>query len=245
MLNPGRSSLMAETNETLDIRVAVVSDDPFFLFATRALLGRDRSTRIMWTGAALGKLKTAAGKMAGRIEVIVCDLDSVAHSEAFYNKLRALIDEMEAQVICLAAGNLPHVVAQVADIPLAGLLVKGDLRYCLHLAVRAVSQHEVVLVTERVRPLLEPGMHLHERGRTLGPHRAHPDLSNRKEQVATLRAFVGLDNPDISDELTLSDNAIREYISDVYALLGAAGELDVFDAMSEWWWTTRFLQALV
>ncbi len=237
---------MASENESLDIRVAVLSGDPFFLFATRGLLGRDRAARIMLKAATLSELDEALAAMAGRIDVIVCDLDSVVEGQAFFEELRAFLGSRpDSRIICLAAGDLARLTAQAANIPVAALLSKADLRYCLHLAVRAVSQHHVVLVTERIRALLEPGTYLYEHGRTLGPHRSHPDLSDRKEEVAMLRVFVGLDNPDISDELSLSDNAVREYVSDVYAALGAKGELDVFEAMSEWWWTIRFLQALV
>lgn len=234
-----------ESNENLDIRVAVASDDPFFLFATRGLLGRDRSTRIVSRVAVLSELDAAA-TMPGRIDVVVCDVDSLVDSATFFDDLRARVEAMpETRIMCLIAGNIAHVAPRLSNIPLAAVLAKGDLGYCLHLATRAIIQHDVVLITERIRALLAPGTYLYEHARTLGPHRAHPDLSARKEEVATLRVFVGLDNPDISDELSLSDGAIREYVSDVYTALGASGELDVFEAMSEWWWTIRFLQALV
>jgi DNA-binding NarL/FixJ family response regulator len=237
---------LVSENENTDIRVAVISDDPFFLFATRGLLGRDRYTRIVSKAATLDELDAALAVRAGHIDVVVCDLDSVAQDQTFFEELHAFASSRsEVRILSLVAGNLADVAARAANVPLAALLAKSDLRYCLHLAVRAIHQYGVVLVTERIRPLLEPGTYLYEHARVLGPYRAHPDLSERKEEVAMLRVFVGLDNPDISDELSLSDNVVREYVSDIYTALGAKGELDVFEALSEWWWTTRFLQALV
>ena len=53
-----------------------------------------------------------------------------------------------------------------------------------------------------------------------------------------LRVFVGLDNPDIGDELQLSDYTIREHVSTAYKSLAAKNELEVFEAISDWWWTT-------
>jgi DNA-binding NarL/FixJ family response regulator len=237
---------LVSENENTDIRVAVISNDPFFLFATRGLLGRDRYTRIVSKATTLDEFDAALAVRAGHIDVVVCDLDSAAQGQTFFEKLHAFASSRpEVRILSLVAGNLADVAARAANIPLAALLAKADLGYCLHLAVRAVHQYEVVLVTERIKPLLEPGTYLYEHARALGPYRAHPDLSERKEEVAMLRVFVGLDNPDISDELSLSDNVVREYVSDIYTALGTKGELDVFEALSEWWWTTRFLQALV
>jgi len=232
--------------EDLNIRVAVVSDDPFFLLAVRALLGRDRHTRIISTAATLSELEAARTAMAGHVDVIVCDIDALVQREEFFDELRRFVSGLAAgRVMGLARGSLEHVVLRTDDIPMAALLCKAELGFCLHLAVRAISQYDVVLITERVKPLLERGSYLHTHAHTLGPHRPHPDLSARREEVAMLRVFVGLDNPDISDELSLSEGVVREYISDIYTALGADGELDVFEALSEWWWTTRFLQALV
>ena len=69
---------------------------------------------------------------------------------------------------------------------------------------------------------------------------SHPNLVGRIEEIAMSRMVIGLNNTDIQDELLLSPNTVRGYVSKVYKALDVSGEQAAFEAMSEWWWLTRF-----
>ena len=234
---------MGENPPVRDIPVALVSRDPFFVFSSRGLLGRDRRARIMMTVDTLAECRTRLDSFAGHVDAVICDLDSTAEAPGFLDDLEALGGE--CRVICLASANLAPLTQTLADAPIAALLCKADLHYALHLVVTAAVDYDTPLITESIKPLVPNGSRLYRIAHTLGPRRPHPDLSDRQEQVIMLRVFVGLDNPDIGDELQLSDYTIREHVSTAYKSLAARNELDVFEAMSDWWWTTRFAKALL
>jgi DNA-binding NarL/FixJ family response regulator len=231
--------------ELKDISVAVVSRDPYFLFAVKALLGRDRRARIFTTAPSLKALQDEVNGLAHPLNAVVFDADSLAGESNFFLDLRYLAEAMPgAKILCLAQGNLKQVAARIENSPLSALLAKRDLGYCLHLAIRAVVDEDVTLVTAGIRALLTPGSTLDRESRTIGPETAHPDLTPRIAEIVIWRIFIGLDNPDIQDELLLGRDTIREYVSKAYKALGASSELEAFDALSDWWWTTRFAHAL-
>jgi DNA-binding NarL/FixJ family response regulator len=74
----------------------------------------------------------------------------------------------------------------------------------------------------------------------IGPEKRYPDLTNRIEEIVMWRIIIGLDNPDIQDELLLGNDTIRKYVSTGYKALGASSEIEAFEALSDWWWLTRF-----
>jgi len=234
---------MAEDKPLKDIPTALVSRDPFFIFGSRGLLGRDRRARILVTADTLIDCRRGMNALPGHVDVVVIDLDSTADQPNFLDDLRELCGSKK--VICLASANLPDHAAALCDLPVAALLGKADLHYALHLVIAAVTDYETRLITPAVKPLLREGSLLYNEAHTIAPRRLHPDLSERQEQVVMLRVFVGLDNPDIGDELQLSDYTIREHVSTAYKSLAAKNELEVFEAISDWWWTTRFARALL
>ena len=234
---------MVEDKPLTDIPVALVSRDPFFLFASRGLLGRDRRARILLTADTLAECRSRLKSLPGHVDAVVCDLDSTADQPDFVDDLTELC--ADKKMICLASANLAEHAAALCDLPVAALLCKADLHYTLHLVIAAVTDYPARLITATVKPLLREESLLHREAHTIGPRRLHPDLSERQEQVVMLRVFVGLDNPDMGDELQLSDYTIREHVSMAYKSLAAKNELDVFEAMSDWWWTTRFARALL
>jgi DNA-binding NarL/FixJ family response regulator len=229
-----------------DIVVEIASQDPFFIFATRGLLGRDRRARIYDIVDNLKEVRRDLEGSVGDVHAIVLDLGSIANSNAFFDDLCKLAQEApRSRVLCLAEGMMLKQAAEnLPDAPISALLSKKDLGYCLHLAIRAVVDEEVILLTNNSRKLLPESSTLRMNGRAIGPHKMHPNLTRRISEVVMWRIFVGLDNPDIQDELLLGKDTVREYVSKAYATLGARGELEAFDAMSDWWWVSRFVPAI-
>lgn len=228
-----------------DITVSVVSRDPFFLFAARALLGRDRRARIFNTEPSVKTLRSHLDNSTQLVDAVVCDTDGFGGEPAFYADLRDLVEALPGvRVLCLAEGDLKQIVTRLEDLQISALLAKRDLGYCLHLAVRAAVDEGVVLVTKAIRALLTSGSTLDRNSRTIGPEKDYPNLTRRIEEITMWRIFIGLDNPDIQDELLLGKDTVREYVSKAYKALGASSEIEAFDALSNWWWVTRFSQAV-
>jgi DNA-binding NarL/FixJ family response regulator len=227
--------------ENKDISVGVVSRDPFFLFAVRGLLGRDRRARIFDTEPEIPPLREKMEQFIRPVDTVVCDIDAFGRGSTLYADLQGIVDDLsETKVICLVGGGLRRAVENLENMAIDALLAKHDLGYCLHLAIRAVADEDVVLLTENIRTLLTPGSHLNDVGRVIGPEKRYPELTHRIEEIVMWRIIIGLDNPDIQDELLLGNDTIRKYVSTGYKTLGAKSEIEAFEALSDWWWLTRF-----
>lgn len=174
-------------------------------------------------------------------KVVVCDLDALGPLPAFFKALAGLMADFPSMaVICLAEGTIERIVPYLENTPIDALLSRHDLSYGLHLAIHTVVDHGVVLLTQSICQQLSHQSYLAQQGRVIDIEQSHPDLTGRVEEIAICRMVIGLSNPDIQDELLLSSNTVRHYVSKVYQRLGASGEQDAFEALSEWWWLTRF-----
>jgi DNA-binding NarL/FixJ family response regulator len=223
-----------------DITTALISRDPLFFFAARGLLGRDRRVRVFTMSSSLPDLRRELTAVR-RIDALVCDADSIPDMAALCADLNALQNDIpNLRTLCLAEGRLAEAARHLGNCAISALLGKFDLNYCLHLAIQAVVDNDIVLLTERSRALLDPSSRLATLGRTLRGPVPHPDLTDRIREIVMWRIFIGLDNPDIQDELLLGSDTVRGYVSTAYKTLGARNELEAFDALSEWWWSTRF-----
>lgn len=227
-----------------DIMVAIATQDPYFQFAARALIGRDRQTRIHSMVNSLqgvsDNLKTDPHK---RIDVLVLDLDTIARAPTFYEELHHFVqNHPRIKIFCLAESVLPTISAEkIRNIPLRGIVAKSDLGYALHVAIQVLYEKDWILVSEKTRKLLDPS-----KTHCISPEAAHPQLPTpRSIELVQWRIFIGLDNADIRDELSLQDDTVRGYMSDIYQYLGVTEknerELGVFRVMSEFWKKNRFL----
>lgn len=236
---------MPATHKNADISVVLITQDPYFLFAARGLLGRSRRVRIRSAHDSLDAFEASLHTITVMPQAIVCDLDTASRADGFYEKLRDLVGALPyIHFICLAESNLDCVTSHVEAIAISALLSKRELGYCLHLAIDAAVNERAVLVTQAIRILLHKGSYLAVHCKTIGLHQDHPFLSARLAEILLWRIFIGLDNADIQDELLLGGDTVRGYVSMAYKALGVNDELGAFEALSEWWWTTRFARIL-
>lgn len=236
-----------ETEPASDISVGVASQDPFFLFAIEALLGKDRSIRLMSTAKSLAAMREVIDNMPGSLDAIVLDLDSVCDTPSLDEDLYQLIElTPRPKLLCMVEGTCRRLPKNLGGQPCDAVLSKWDIGYAIHLAIRAVVERDTVLLTERTADQLQRSRRLPRNAKVVRPEKKHPDLTDRLYEVAKLRAVVGLDNRDIADELQLSRPTVRKYISRIYQALGvdneqeALREVRAFEALSGWWWVDRF-----
>jgi DNA-binding NarL/FixJ family response regulator len=201
--------------------------------------------RIFDKASSLTPLLPPLFKSVGKLQVVVCDLDSISGVPAFLTDIQHLVDEIpNVKIICLVEGKLNRILPYIENSPIDALLSKSDLGYCLHLAIRAVIDYNAILLTHKSASVLNAQSRLRLLGRTLGPEIDHPNLTQRIAEIVMWRIFIGLDNPDIQDELLLGEDTVRGYVSKAYRALGSSNELEAFDALSDWWWITRFAKVL-
>lgn len=228
-------------NNEVDILVALVTQDPFFLFTAKALLGRYTRTRIIKSVNSLKSLKGVFEDAIGTIHAVVLDLDSIIYSESFFEELQEGLNTWtESKVVCIVGDNLELIAPKISQLPVSALLSKYDLGLCLHLAIRAVMEVEIPILTETVRTKLDPQSSLRQIGKSISHEVQHANMSKRIFDVAIWRFFIGLDNSDIQDELMLENNTVREYVSKAYQTLNVQSEIEGFNAISDWWWVSRF-----
>jgi DNA-binding NarL/FixJ family response regulator len=238
-------STRMRSNDAEVISVALVTKDPAFLFFARALLGKDRRTRIHSSITSLAGLQSIIQVATAKIDVAVCDLDSVVYEDIFYDQLLAFATtNPSVKILCIAEGALKTIPIRFSDFPVRGLVAKSDLGYCLHLAIHALALEKTkwFLITHESRKVLNPRLIAHETCKLIQSERIHDKLSSRPRaaELIVWRCFIGLDNKDIQDEFVLGESTVREHISKAYEALGVNNELEAFEALSEWWWISRF-----
>lgn len=224
-----------------DILVAIATQDPYFQFAARALIGRDRETRIHSIADNLANLwANLEVEPKPRVEVAIIDLDTIARVPSFYIELRGFIRKFpDVKIMLLVESALVSLPQSIKEIPIRALLAKSDLGYCLHVAIHVLHETDWVLVTQKTQDrLISDKLHL------VRPEKEHPHLPPRIAELVHWRIFVGLDNGDIRHELILAEDTVRGYISEAYKILDISDkherELKAFRAMSQWWRKSRF-----
>lgn len=236
-----------ETAAVSDIKAGVVSQDPFFLLGIQALLGKDRSTRLLGTAESLAAMRETSGDISRRLDAIVLDVDSVSSPRSLDREWRQLAESGSRPKVLWITGSAHSLLpTKIEDSSPDAILSRRDIGYAVHLAIRAVSERDVVLLTARVERRLRRSCGLPRDAKIIRQERKHPALTDRLYEVAKLRAVVGLDNKDIADELRLEPITVRGYVSKIYKRLGvenvreADRELAAFEELSRWWWVDRF-----
>jgi DNA-binding NarL/FixJ family response regulator len=223
--------------------VSILSRDPHFCMASQLLLGRYTNTRVVSLASSPAFLGHQLRKKHIKLQTIVCDVDSLKISRDFTEELHQLsIEWPTVNLLWVGIDPLKSLSTINLALPIRAVLSKSELGYCIHLAVQAAQEQNCVWATYGlVSKLSRLSIDSSERG-VIVEETLHPMLSARIYEVFFLRVVIGLDNKDIQDELGIEYNTVREYVSQAYKAFGVHNELQAFQALSEWWWTTRFLR---
>lgn len=206
------------TEAIQNIEVAIITDDPFFTHVAYSLIGKDRKTRIWGVASTFDELQneiTNSNKI-NVFDILICDLDSILQSCDIEREIQDFRkDNKSPKILCLCEGTLNQINNDsytFSRLDVDGLVAKSDLDYCLHLAIHSLYQNDITLTSSKTSQIFSHRKNLCVMGRTRG----HPDINEAVWNVALLRIFVGLDNPDISDELVHAEQTVRAYMTKTY-----------------------------
>lgn len=230
--------------QELNISVAIISHDPYFLFAARALLGRDRHIRVRQTESTFLEYLEQPQK----VDVIICDLDLELNIQPLYSQIEHISKELpNAKILCLVDAGLDRIPITAEKLPFNALVAKNDLGYCLHLATVAVTKTNKLILTPKTESYFREKEFSFPAYCLIEPEVEHFELKGRVAQCIIERVVIGLDIHDIADELGLKENTVKTNIYRGYSILLEATtrtsqkiELQAFYALSQWWWDTRF-----
>lgn len=235
--------------DNMNIEVAIITADPFFTHVAYSLIGKDRKTRIWGIASSFEELQTEieSPERAKIFDILICDLDSMLYSYDIQVEVQKFQEtNPSVKILCLCEGVLHHInnnLSTFSSLTIDGLVAKSDLDYCLHLAIHCMYLHDITLASSKTSHILGHRENLCVIGKTM----EHPEISEAVWDVALLRIFVGLDNPDISDELVHAQQTVRAYMTKTYkafkddtSVSRKNLERRTFESISEWWWQERF-----
>lgn len=254
-------------NFVSDLWVTVVSPDPLFQLAHQGLIGRDRFTRIhqIYDGLNLliSDLETDAFHMSpSDPHVVIIDCGYLGVSHSLISSLELLRDyrphvKTVAYVDTDNWDNHKHFFDNLDDLDcLDSLFLKHELGPCSHLVAQACYQTEKFLTNNTIfrhikahgtRRMCVPLPSVQKWERDMAKLAR---LTQRQTEVFVLRAFAGLDNSDIIDELVITESTVKRHLGKIFESLNASKVMPsektyaVFRELSEWWWRERFLPFL-
>ena len=193
---------------------ALITSDPNFIIASHLLLGKYNLTRIVLNVSSPVFFEQNLKDSPNIIHSIICDADTMDDSDSSREALQKVFRGYPSSNL-LWVGIAPQIsiLPIKANLPIRGILSKTDLRYCLHLAVRAAQEKNYVWLTDGLFSKLEILGLRRDQCQLISPEKAHPNMSERIQEVLVLRVVIGLDNREISEELGLEYNTVRDYVS--------------------------------
>lgn len=250
-----------------DVWVTIVSPDPLFQLANQGLVGRDRFTRIDQIYDEIAPLMSdleaeMSHMLPNNPHVVIIDCGYLGVSNSLISQL-ALLRDYRPHVKTVAYVDSDnwdthkHFFDSLDDLDcLDSLYLKHELGPCTHLVAQACYQTEKFLTTETIYRHIKT----HGTRRKCAPlpsvQKWEHDMSKlarltqKQTEIFVLRAFAGLDNPDMADELVITESTVKKHLGNIFASLNASGvnksekTYAVFRELSEWWWDERFLPIL-
>lgn len=214
-----------------DIRVLVVSEDPFTRNWMTFLLVRDWRTRVVGEVAGKAELQAFLKSNNERIDMVLLDTDR-HEDNGWLEQLPESLSVQRFPPVILGIGlhGDGRVLHQMSHRLYVGYVLKDEIRYSLAWAAGLAAGGHWVM-TPGVEPLLAnagfdlPGKHLVLDGRTL-----MYDFTESEARVARLAFLFSVERRDLADELKISKAWSYGVVSGIYDKLGMeaiiAGQVD-------------------
>lgn len=188
------------------IRVVLADDHPLILSGIRLTLAQCPDIQVV---AAVGDAHQALEACeTQRPHVLVLDLSMPGPPSA--EIVRRLGESCpDLRILVLTAHDDEAHVRQMMRAGVTGYLVKDEAPESVAQAVRAVAQGTLWISRAVAAKVM----------RQLGAREEQSDGLTRRERQILYRLSQGLDNAAIAAELNLSEQTVRNYVSEVYARL--------------------------
>lgn len=188
------------------IRVVLADDHPLILSGIRLTLAQCPDIEVL---AAVGDAQQALEVCQSlRPDVLVLDLSMPGPPSTEVVRLLGQSCP-ELRILVLTAHDDEAHVRQMMRAGVTGYLVKDEAPESVGPAVRAVAQGTLWISRVVAAKVM----------RQLGAREEQSDGLTRRERQVLFRLSQGLDNAAIASELNLSEQTVRNYVSEVYARL--------------------------
>jgi len=204
-----------------DIRVLVVTEDPFVRNWMTFLVVRDWRTRVIGEMEGKADLQVFFKNSAERADVILIDTDGLEVS-GWLGQIRESLAMMRNPPVILCVGLRAdgQVLHQAAQPGYVGYLLKNEIRYSLAWAV-SLSVGGYWVMTPGVESLLaEAGVDLPGKSLILDGRVPMYDFTESEARVARLALLFSVERRDMADELKISKAWSYGVVSGIYDKMG-------------------------
>lgn len=201
------------------IRIVTADDHPIFRDGVRRLLETEPEFAVV--GEAGTGTETLQLIEEHDPDVLLLDLGMPDGTGL--EVLRTLHDrQSRVRVVLLTAAAEKQEMIEALQLGARGLLLKHSARPLLHKCIRAVVAGEYWLGHDRMPELIDA---IRELGRTRPPS---PVETLTPQELRVIAAVAdGATNKDISDQLGLSEQTVKNHLSHIYDKVGVSNRLEL------------------
>jgi DNA-binding NarL/FixJ family response regulator len=202
------------------IRIVIADDHPIFRDGLRRLLEAEPGFTVV--GEA-GSGRDALKLLPDRTPDILL-LDLAMPDGAGLDVLRALHNEGKEspKVILLTAAAEKREMIEALQLGVRGLVLKHSATSLLHKCIRAVVAGEYWFGHDRLPDMIDALRQLRE------PQVASPAQTLTRREIHVIAAVVsGATNRDISEQLGVSEQTIKNHLSHIYDKVGVSNRLEL------------------
>lgn len=200
-----------------NIRIAIVDDHPIFRDGLRRLLEAEPGFEVVCEA---GSVHDAAQRLAD-LSPDVLLLDLALPDGTGLDVLRALGQSTIRSILLTAAAEKREMI-EALQLGARGLVLKESATALLHKCIRTVVAGEYWFGRDRMPDLVEALRQLRE------AKPASPAQTLTRREVHVIAAVVsGATNRDISEELGLSEQTVKNHLSHIFDKLGVSNRLEL------------------
>lgn len=199
------------------VRVVIADDHPIFRDGLRRLLETEPDFEVAGEAGSGAEALALIDRAAP--DILLLDLSMPDGSGL--DVLRALQTSGAAvKTVLLTAGAEKPEVIEALQLGARGLILKHAARPLVHRCIRSVMAGEYWLGQDRVSDLVDALRHVGEG--------AAPIETLTRREVDVIAAIVnGATNRDISEELGLSEQTVKNHLSHIYDKVGVSNRLEL------------------
>lgn len=204
---------------THSIRIVTADDHPIFRDGLRRLLEAEPGFQVVGE-AGTGR---EAAELVARLAPDVLLLDLSMPDGAGLDVLRAMDRESDVRVILLTVAAEKWQILEALQLGARGLITKDAATATLPRCIRAVMAGEYWLGRDRLPDIIDALRQL----RRVPPPPPPAQTLTAAERRVVAAVVSGATNRDIAEELRLSEQTVKNYLSHIFDKLGVSNRLEL------------------